>query len=79
MFSTIRFKTYLLVSFFAVALLFQGITQHLQAERFHDQTVYVAGTQNDIMTHLHEMQVSVIQVQQWLTDISATRGQDGQF
>lgn len=77
MFSTIRFKTYLFVGVFAVALLFQGITQHFQAERVHAQTVYLAGTQSDIMTHLHEMQVSVIQVQQWLTDISATRGQDG--
>lgn len=77
MFSTIRFKAYLFVSFFAATLLLQGIMQHLQAERVHEQSVYLANTQSAIMTHLHEMQLAVIQVQQRLTDISATRGMDG--
>lgn len=42
-----------------------------------NQAVYLADTQSKITQNLYNVQVSVIQIQQWLTDISATRAQDG--
>ena len=37
----------------------------------------IAGPQLDLDNAIKDMQINVIQVQQWLTDISATRGWDG--
>jgi len=37
----------------------------------------VAGSSLPLVNTAHEMKLAVVQVQQWLTDISATRGQDG--
>ncbi|MCB1762554.1 MAG: methyl-accepting chemotaxis protein [Gammaproteobacteria bacterium] len=77
MFSTIRFKAFFFVAVFALVLLAQTITQYLLTERLHDQASYLSDTQTRIIAQLHSMQIATIQIQQWLTDISATRGQDG--
>ena len=37
----------------------------------------IATRQIKIIHKAHELKLSVVQVQQWLTDISATRGLDG--
>ena len=39
--------------------------------------VELENTQINILNKAHELKLSVVQVQQWLTDISATRGLDG--
>lgn len=77
MFSTIRIKIYLILGILAITLTVQSILQFTHSERIREQMIYLAGTQTNIITQLHSMQVATIQIQQWLTDISATRGQDG--
>ncbi|MCB1758456.1 MAG: methyl-accepting chemotaxis protein [Gammaproteobacteria bacterium] len=77
MFATIRFKSYLFVGIFGVALLCQVAVQHIQTGHIRSQALFLSDTQTKIIDNLHQMQVAVIQIQQWLTDISATRGQDG--
>jgi len=42
-----------------------------------DQTEIVSQTSLPILNKAHKLKLSVVQVQQWLTDISATRGRDG--
>lgn len=37
----------------------------------------IAGSEIPALNRAHELKLSLVQVQQWLTDISATRGQDG--
>lgn len=41
------------------------------------QATDVAETEIPILNASHQLKLTVVQVQQWLTDISATRGQDG--
>jgi len=62
---------------FAAALLFQSIAQYIQSEHVREQATFLSNTQTKIIDNMHQMQVATIQIQQWLTDISATRGQDG--
>ncbi len=51
----------------------------LRSETLHviEQVEYLERERIPQLSKAHEMQVAVIQVQQWLTDISATRAQDG--
>ncbi|MCO6412675.1 MAG: methyl-accepting chemotaxis protein [Thiogranum sp.] len=42
-----------------------------------DQAADIAGTGIPALDKAHEVKLAVVQVQQWLTDISATRAQDG--
>ncbi|WP_086479036.1 methyl-accepting chemotaxis protein [Oceanospirillum sanctuarii] len=51
----------------------------LRSETLHviEQVEYLEKERIPQLNKAHEMQVAVIQVQQWLTDISATRAQDG--
>jgi len=41
------------------------------------QAIHEAETEIPILSKAHQLKLSVVQVQQWLTDISATRGLDG--
>ncbi len=52
-------------------------TVYIQAEHVREQATFLSNTQTKIIDNMHQMQVATIQIQQRLTDISATRGQDG--
>ncbi len=45
--------------------------------KISEQSTRLAEERIPILTKAHELKLSVVQVQQWLTDISATRGRDG--
>jgi len=77
MFNSIRIKIYLILVILLTVIILQAVFQFVQSDRIRKETVYLAGTQTKIIAQLHSMQVATIQIQQWLTDISATRGQDG--
>lgn len=77
MITTIRSKSFLFVGIFAVCFLLQAVSQYLHNEKLRSEAVYLAGTQTKILASLHDLQIATIQIQQWLTDISATRGLDG--
>lgn len=77
MFSTIRAKAYLILAILFVTLTLQSILQFIQSDKIREQMIYLAGTETQIISELHSLQIATIQIQQWLTDISATRGLDG--
>lgn len=54
-----------------LALLMRGV------DVVKDSNAYIAKTSIPTLNSAHELKLAVVQVQQWLTDISATRGQDG--
>ena len=74
---TIIQKLWLFAGLFIVLLAFQQMmVSGLSAEIEKDMTANSEVIQP--MTEIfHELQIAVIQTQQWLTDISATRGMDG--
>lgn len=43
----------------------------------HEKALVLAKKETPILNKAHELKLAVVQVQQWLTDISATRGRDG--
>lgn len=68
----------LLVILFSFLTIYKGTVQQIHAVEGVEKEV--AEVRNDIMPlviSVKEVQLNVIQVQQWLTDISATRGLDG--
>ena len=60
-----------LVLFGGMGFMFVGMTS-IKATMNHLATVDTV-----VLNKAHEIKLAVVQVQQWLTDISATRGQDG--
>lgn len=58
-------------------LLVQVVTLRGETHQVIEQVEYLEKERIPQLSKAHDMQVAVIQVQQWLTDISATRGLDG--
>ncbi|WP_413701079.1 hypothetical protein ACLKMH_04895 [Psychromonas sp. KJ10-10] len=77
MFSSIRAKAYLILTILFTTLAFQSVLQFIQSDKIREQMVFLAETETKIIAELHSLQVATIQIQQWLTDISATRAMDG--
>lgn len=74
---TIKTKIYFVVVALLIVLLTQGYSQYHHNNKILNQAIYLSETQRQITQHLHKVQVSVIQIQQWLNGISATRALDG--
>lgn len=77
MFSSIRAKAYLILSILFATLTFQSVLQFIQSDDIRKQMIFLAETETKIIAELHSLQIATIQIQQWLTDISATRAMDG--
>lgn len=60
-----------LLAIVLLAVLMRGV------DKLNDSNGYIAETSIPILNSAHELKLAVVQVQQWLTDISATRGLDG--
>lgn len=60
-----------------IAVLLQAAINLRQATVIEDEVREMVEHSLPVMTSAHELQFNVVQVQQWLTDISATRGLDG--
>ena len=65
------------ISILAILLVVQAITITLNTNSIKTAIAEYTREQTQIIHKAHELKTSVIQVQQWLTDISATRAQDG--
>jgi methyl-accepting chemotaxis protein len=61
----------------ALFVLIEGALIVANSLKTDDQAVLLAKKQIPILNNAHSMKLAVVQVQQWLTDISATRGRDG--
>ncbi len=60
----------------AIVLIGTGLIL-LKSSDTHSSAQHLADTNLPILNDAHELKLAVVQVQQWLSDISATRGQDG--
>ncbi|RDH81279.1 MAG: methyl-accepting chemotaxis protein [endosymbiont of Galathealinum brachiosum] len=67
----------ILISILAVIGLVQGILVFSKNSIIFDQTQQLKHRGIPILNKTHELKLTVVQVQQWLTDISATRAQNG--
>ncbi|MEH6625549.1 MAG: methyl-accepting chemotaxis protein [Motiliproteus sp.] len=74
---SIRQKIYLVLALLLAALIAQSSFMLYQTGHIHDSSVKIGKTYEPIVIKAHELKIAVIQIQQWLTDISATRGLDG--
>lgn len=63
--------------FLAVILLVMAVWVHQSSSIFAEKAVHARDDNIKLTTAAQQMRVDVIQIQQWLTDISATRGLDG--
>jgi methyl-accepting chemotaxis protein len=77
MFSTIKAKLYLATALFVLIAAVQVGVLWRQAATVMDNDNRIIQVLEPTQTALHQLEVNVIQIQQWLTDISATRGLDG--
>jgi len=73
----IRKKMYLALFFLMTVLFIQSAYMIYQSSRIHDASIKIADTIEPILFKNYELKIAVIQVQQWVTDISATRALDG--
>jgi methyl-accepting chemotaxis protein len=74
---TIRRKMYLVLFCLATVLFVQSTFMVYQSNRIHTASIKIANTIEPILFKNYELKIAVIQVQQWLSDISATRAMDG--
>ena len=70
-------KYFLTGALFAVILLFEVGAVLVAAQVVQGSSVKLAEVEIPVLNKAHELKLAVVQVQQWLTDISATRGLDG--
>lgn len=61
---------------FGLSLMF-AVTVIIQINDFKDAHLIVTGAQYNHTVNMERIKLDVIQVQQWITDISATKGEDG--
>ena len=67
----------LLVSILTAIGLVQAILVFSKNSEIMKQTLHLEYVGMPILNKTHELKLNVVQVQQWLTDISATRAKDG--
>ncbi len=77
MMMTIRKKMYVALFCLMTVLFIQSAFMIYQSNRIHKASILIGETIEPILFKNYELKIAVIQVQQWLTDISATRAQDG--
>lgn len=61
----------------AAVVLIESAIVLINSIHIRQQSVRLAETQIPLLSGAHDLKFYVLQVQQWLTDISATRGRDG--
>jgi len=67
----------LLAVFLAAVVVIESGVVIVNSQVISDQTSELNTHEFPLLNKAHELKLAVVQVQQWLTDISATRGQDG--
>ncbi|MBW8192761.1 methyl-accepting chemotaxis protein [Neiella marina] len=74
---SLKNRMLLLSAIMAVVLASQGAVLFSSNSAILGNANNISQVQIPILNHAHKLKLAVVQVQQWLTDISATRGQDG--
>ncbi|MDH5471512.1 MAG: methyl-accepting chemotaxis protein [Gammaproteobacteria bacterium] len=68
---------FILTGLLTTILIIQNMLMFARSTDIIKMTNHLKDTELEILNKAHQLKLSVVQVQQWLTDISATRGQDG--
>jgi methyl-accepting chemotaxis protein len=74
---TLKKRFLLLVGLLAGIVIFQAVFLLISNQTLVGHANDFASRDVPILNKAHELKLTVVQVQQWLTDISATRGRDG--
>lgn len=74
---TIRQKIYILLAIVLTVLTVQGIWVLRASQGISNDNAKLAQHYDPMVSYAKAFQLDVVQIQQWLTDISATRGLDG--
>lgn len=74
---TLRKRLGILVAFFISIILVEGILIFTDSQHSGEKITDINERKIPVLNKIHELKLNVVQVQQWLTDISATRGLDG--
>ena len=74
-----KIRTKLLLGFGSILILFAALSFYniTMANKIKEVTLHVKNESAVFASLAQQMQLDVVQVQQWLSDISATRAQDG--
>jgi methyl-accepting chemotaxis protein len=78
-FNSIKLSTRFLILVLVLGLfvIIEGAVVVGDSMSIDKQSVQLAERHIPVLNHAHRIKLAVVQVQQWLTDISATRGRDG--
>ncbi|MCK5639503.1 MAG: methyl-accepting chemotaxis protein [Gammaproteobacteria bacterium] len=74
---TIIQKFRLIVGVFALVVLAEMAMDFNASSNMKQEAQAISDTEIPVLNKAHQMKLAIVQVQQWLTDISATRGLDG--
>lgn len=74
---SIKSKAWLFAGAFALLLIIQFTTRYSAEQKLLEDLEHVAMVDVQMLEHAYGARIATTQVQQWLTDISATRAQDG--
>lgn len=74
---TIKGAIWLVTSTIATVILIQALVMYFNARSIEARVVKLGRYDSTIVEKSYQLKLAVVQVQQWLTDISATRGMDG--
>ncbi len=74
---SLRKRFALLTGFLALIVVIESIIILGASSTLSEQTTLISDRDIPVLNKAHRLKLSVVQVQQWLTDISATRGRDG--
>ena len=74
---TLKKRFFLLTGLLVIIVIIQGGILLSGNQALVEHTADFAERDVPILNKAHELKLTVVQVQQWLTDISATRGRDG--
>ncbi|WP_078120807.1 methyl-accepting chemotaxis protein [Thiosocius teredinicola] len=75
--STIKGKLAVVIGLFVAVAVVQAVVLMSKADEVSGNISFMRDTSSAIVSKSYELKLAVVQVQQWLTDISATRGLDG--
>lgn len=76
-FRSIKAKTWLFTAVFGILLIAQFSSRYAAEKELADDLKHIAHTEIRTLELTYMVRIATTQVQQWLTDIRATRGQDG--
>ena len=74
---TLTRRFILLAGILAGIVIIEGLVLITKNATMMDHATHIAERETPILEKAHELKLATVQVQQWLTDISATRAQDG--